>query len=108
MSTLSRDSYGGFAPTIRPGTAQNVTVVATSTQSAALPAGTTMVRLVSTQDCFVAFGPNPTATTSSTSLRSGVAEYFGVAKGDLIAVIRASADGSLNITAGSVYTPAVP
>ena len=107
MSTLTRDSYGGYAPTIRPGITQNVSVGVSSTQSDTFTAGVSMVRLISSVDCYVAFGTDPTATTNSTLLRSGVAEYFGIGKGDKIAVIRSSSNGVLNITEGSNYTPGV-
>lgn len=50
----------------------------TSTQSAVLNANTTLVRLHTDSTCSVAFGTNPTATTSKMRLVSDQTEYFSV------------------------------
>lgn len=77
-----------------------------SAQSAALPssrytskARASTYRLVSDTNCFIAIGANPTATASSVALPARSVEYFDIPAGELIAVIRETADGVLNITA---------
>jgi hypothetical protein len=106
MSTLTRDTYGGFAPTIRPGASTNTAIGATSGLVAAFTTGVSMVRLLASVDAYVAFGPGtPAATTSSMLIKAGVAEYFGIQKGDRIAVIQAASAGTLNVTEGSIYVP---
>jgi hypothetical protein len=58
------------------------------------------IRLVSTSDCWVSFGANPTAAiagVASILLPSGVPEYFWVYPGEKVAVIQNSAAGSLNV-----------
>ena len=84
-------SYGQLLqlPQVPPAAGQVVTFT-TSTQSAALSAGTTFVRVVADADCHIEVGGNPTATTSSViKLTAGAPEYFGVTAGHKIAVIAA-------------------
>lgn len=84
---------------IFPGTSQKVAFSSVSSQSAALGSSTTLVRVMASQNCYLAFGANPTATTStSLFLPTGVIEKFGVTSATKIAVIRDSADGNLYIT----------
>lgn len=58
--------------------AEQKVVFSTSVQSATLSANTTLVRLHSDGVCSVAFGTNPTATTSNMRLGIGQTEYFAV------------------------------
>lgn len=96
---LVKDTNGNLTQLGRLGPAQAVSVSASSTQSTALSASTCfMVRLLATQDCYVAFGTNPTATTSSTRIIANQPEYFAAKAGDKVAVLRVSADGSLSVT----------
>ena len=87
---------GSAFPAIRPGVAQNVAVGAASAQSAAL--GSPVVRLVSTTDCHVLFGSNPTALATSMFLPAKQPEYFVCLPTDKIAVIQDAAGGNLSIT----------
>ena len=76
-------------------------VVAISGSSAASPAfanQTTIVRVVSTTDCFIRFDANPTATTSHMYLPANVVEYFRVTPGEKIAGIQRTASGNLYVT----------
>jgi hypothetical protein len=57
---------------------QRVAVGLSSTQSAALNANTTLVRINTDVDCCVLFGLNPTATTSSRRMAGNQTEYFAV------------------------------
>lgn len=87
---LTRNAF----PAINPGTAQALAVGSASTATAAA-IGTILVRLVSTVDCYVAFGSTPTATTSSMFLPAKIPEYFVCATTDKIAVLEATGAGSL-------------
>jgi hypothetical protein len=84
-------------PAIFPGISQAVAIGAISAQSTAIGQTTGLVRLCASSDCFVAFGSNPTASSSSLFLPAGMVEYFGINPGDKIAVIQSSASGFLSI-----------
>lgn len=73
------------------------TISGSSAQSAAIN-GVEEVRLYNgdTSVCFVAFGSDPTATTSDLPLAPGVAEYVQITPGSKVAVIGTS--GTLYIT----------
>lgn len=98
----SRYPVGGFQA-IYPGTSQKLSVTSSSAQSSALPDGTSIVRLVSSEDCYIEIGTNPTASvTTSLFLPAGLPEYLGVSGNTIkVAAIRGSADGTLYITAGA-------
>lgn len=72
-----------------PPVAEQVLTFTTTTQSTALNVNTNFVRVVSDADCHVAAGTNPTATTGSMKLLTGVAEYFAVTAGHKIAAVTA-------------------
>jgi hypothetical protein len=88
-------------PAISVGTCTKVAVSGSSAQSGAITAA--VVRLVSSTDCHVKFGSNPTAVADGTSLflPAGVPEYFQFGSGDKIAVIQDSTSGNLFITAAA-------
>jgi hypothetical protein len=83
------------------GTDQTRSFTASSAQSSAVGPKTNIVRLYATKLCHVKFGDNPTASTSNMPLAAGIPEYFGIAPGQKIAVIRNTEDGTLYITEGS-------
>ncbi|MHA1566434.1 MAG: hypothetical protein ACTSX7_14065 [Alphaproteobacteria bacterium] len=63
------------------------------------PEAVQVVRLVSTTDCYVAIGEEPTASSNDMFLPAGVPEFMRVMHGrDKIAALRASTDGTLSIT----------
>ena len=64
-----------------------ITLTGSSAQSAAFGAGAGLVRVHTDAICSIAFGANPTATTSSMRLGAGQTEYFAVAPGMKVAVI---------------------
>lgn len=66
-----------------------VAVGASSAQSAAFAGGSSIVALQSDEDCHVAFGANPTATTSHFKLVAGQTWPFEVTPGHKVAVIEA-------------------
>ena len=98
MNYLSKLYELGSLPVIRPGTTQQVAVGSTSATSATAM-GASVVRLLSTVDCHVLFGPAPlTADTTCLFLSASSAEYFACYPTDSVAVIADSASGSLYVT----------
>ncbi len=82
---------------IRPGT--TVKQAATASSIATVVLGAVMVRLISDIDCYVLFGPTPTATDASMRLVADVPEFFALLATDKIAVLReGGSDGNLWIT----------
>lgn len=87
---------------ITQGAVQPITYTGTAGLSAAVGVSTTLVRLVSSSDCFVLIGAAPVATSSNGSLLpAGVVEYFGITPGQKVSVVQSSASGTLNITEGA-------
>jgi hypothetical protein len=96
MSKLQRDQAGNLYPAIvgKLGTAQVLTAGATSSQSTAFGAETTLIRIGTSNltgagaHVHILVGTSPTATTSSTIVPCGLIEYIVVSPGDKIAVLR--------------------
>jgi hypothetical protein len=90
MSTVARDDGGNIVDAYTPSTAQVFTVGNTSAQSAAFGINTTLVRVsCSLGHCHIAFGANPTATTtSSTMIPTNTATVFKVTAGHKMAYIK--------------------
>lgn len=61
-----------------PLASQTVAIGATSVQSAAFNAGTTLVRINTDAPCSIAVGANPTATAALQRFSGGATEYFTV------------------------------
>ena len=87
---------GSAFPAVKPGAPQVVAYVGSSVQSAAI--GGPVVRVVSTTDCHIAFGANPTATATSMLLPAKVPEYFICSPTDKVAAIQDAAGGNLSVT----------
>ena len=96
--TYANHNTGIAVQALQAGTVSTISVASSSAQSSAHAATTNVVRLVSTTDCHVSFGSNPTATTSSMYLPANQVEYFLVAASEKVAAIRANADGTLFVT----------
>lgn len=82
------------------GVSDYVSVSATSAQSAAFGANTHEIRVVSTTNCHIKIGDDPTAAATDNNgvyLPAGVVEYFHVSPGQKVAVIRDTADGSMSV-----------
>jgi len=77
-----------------------VAFTGTSGQSAAFSANVSIARFYSTEDCFLVFGANPTATSSGIFFPGGIVEYYGVVPGQKVAVIRSVTSGNLHIVEG--------
>jgi hypothetical protein len=63
-----------------------ITATTTSAQSSAFNTGTTIVTIDSDEDVYVAFGANPTATTSSRKVYAKAPQDFAVDPGMKVAV----------------------
>lgn len=82
----SQNRYNGEMSAAKvPGTANNNVTYTTSAQSSAFNAGTNLVRIMTEVDVYIAFGSNPTATTSDIKMLADTAEYFAVSPGDKVA-----------------------
>ena len=97
MATLSIREYNrvaadGSGLTVQAGqepaiNGQQVSFSA-SQQSAAFSDATRLVRVHSDNDCYLDFGPNPTAAAGGGCfLGSGQVEFFGVRPGDKVAAV---------------------
>ena len=79
------------------GVSQTVIVLSgTSQQSSGLANNTTLIRVTSTENVYVAYGENPTATSASMLMLAGT-EYFSVEPGSKIAVLQAGSGGTFQI-----------
>ena len=96
--TTVRGAAGGSHPAIKPGTSLAPLAYAGASVQSAAQVGSRVVRVVSTTDCFVAFGSNPTASNTSVFLPAGKPEYFVCETTDKVAAVQVSAGGNLYIT----------
>lgn len=83
---------------LTPGVSSKLAFAATSAATNAITG--TIVRVVSTQNCHLAFGATPTAVADGTCvyLPAGMVQMFAVTSGNKIAAIQDSAGGNLFIT----------
>jgi hypothetical protein len=84
-----------------PMPASSVTVAYTGTAgtTAALPANTKNVRVVSTTDCFIEIGTAPTAVANSgLYLVAYQPEYFGCPASGKVSAIQVAGAGSIYVT----------
>lgn len=87
---------------IFPGASQKAAFTGASTPvTNPFAANVSVVRLYSTQDCYVKFGAAPVATSADMFLPGGVTEYIGVNPGDKVAAIQDTAAGTLYVTEGA-------
>jgi hypothetical protein len=96
FSYLTKLYQLGALPVIQPGVTTKVAIGSASIASPVIGAG--LVRIVSTVDCHVVFGTNPTADTTCLFLPASMPEYFACATTDQVGVIQDSAAGNLYIT----------
>jgi len=81
------------------GLTQNVAYTGTAgTIANVVPPNCVAVRLVSTTDCFVRIGNNPTATTADMYLVAGVPETFGIGLNDKVSAVQVSSGGTIYVT----------
>jgi hypothetical protein len=92
-----------FPAIMLAGAAVKVAVGAASAAAAALAANITCVRVCADTNCHIRITQAGTAaTTNDTYLPKDRAEYFNVTPGDIITVIRDTADGNLFINPAAV------
>ncbi len=88
-SPLTSSWNAAAAPVVAtPPVAEQLIPFTTTTQSAAFNAKTHIIRIHAEAICFIAFGSDPTATTSSMRMVAGQTEYFGVSPGTKLAVVQ--------------------
>jgi hypothetical protein len=81
------------------GTVQKVDYTASAANSSAISDQVRYVRLYATTDCHISISnPAVTATAAMTPLAAKDYEYYKVAPGNIISVIRSSGNGSLYIS----------
>jgi hypothetical protein len=100
MSQEAYTSSPGNFQAIYIGNSQAIAVGGSSVASSSIQEISTIVRLYTNTDCFVAIGQNPVATASSLFLPAGSTEYFAANSFDKVAVLQAAAAGTLYITEG--------
>lgn len=71
---------------LEPAAVDQTVTFTTATQSSAFGTNTKIVRLVSSADCNVLFGSNPTATAAKQKLLAGVEYWRGVQPGMKVSV----------------------
>lgn len=96
MSMNSKTTY-------RLGTVHTVAYTGTAgTISGTIGGGVYQARVWCSSDAHILVGASPTATTSSTPISAGVAEYINVNPGEKVSAIQQSAGGTLYVTELSV------
>ncbi len=98
MSRKVSGDHGSSFPAAYIGASQTISVSGTSAQSTAFSSSTTLIRLFSTEDCYIAMGDSPTANSSGMFLPGGIVEYVGVKTGQKLAAIRDANSGTLYVT----------
>jgi len=84
---------------VAPGTTQTITTSGSSAAiSTAFASGSTVARIVTTEDCHIKFASSPTATTSDTFLPAKQVEYFKITAGEKVAAIQSSTAGTVYVT----------
>lgn len=82
-------SFGNLLPVVKmpPLASMTAPIGVSSTQTSGFGSSTYIVCVHADTICSVAFGTNPTATTSDRRIASNATEYFEVVPGQKIAVI---------------------
>jgi hypothetical protein len=105
MTSIAAQAGGlqtGIFQVISPGVSRTHAIGASSVQGPAPSDGVTILRFFATVDCFIAFGQNPTASSSSMFLPGGIVEYFEIRSGEKYAVIQSgSTTGTFYVTEGN-------
>lgn len=92
---MTYESRTVYKPITGTGGSENRSFTSSSAQSSTLRGG--IYAISADQDCYIAVGSNPTATTTSFRIPSNTLLYIKVEKDDKIAAIRQTTDGTLNI-----------
>ncbi len=95
-----QDQGGGFEA-MEPGAAQSVVINSNSVQSTQFSNKTSIIRLFSTVDCFLAFGNNPVAVSGNYFLPGGIIDFVGVNNVQRLAVTWSASAGTLYLVEGA-------
>lgn len=100
LTTLAPDQFGRAIQAVALGAVQNVTTNTTTSTAMAtgVASSTSVLRLVATTDTWVQVAASPVASSSTSLLPAGVAEYFRVEAGWKAAGLAVSVAGTLNAT----------
>lgn len=89
-AALGADIGGSRAPVaVEPAVTTQTVSFTTTTQSNAFNSSTRFVRLISTADCHLLFGSDPTATTSHQKVAANAVEWRAVHPGHKVAAVTA-------------------
>lgn len=94
MVSLARDNRNDGIQVLRPSTSSTVSLSATTAASSAV--SSSVIRLISTVDCFINL--DAAATASSMFFPADSVEYIEVGVGETINAITSGATGTLYIT----------
>lgn len=90
---------GATAQALKAGTHQSVAFTGTAgTISNAVGSRTRIVRIISTEACYIAFGSAPTATTSDMLLPADQVEYFTMVGAEKVSAVQVATGGTLHVT----------
>lgn len=98
-SLVPGQQHTEFFQTIYPGVSQNLDFSGVDDQFDPIGEGTTIIRIFSTQDCFIRRNAAADAI-GGMFIPGGIIDFIGVEPGDVIHVIRSASDGTLYITEG--------
>jgi len=88
-SQIGADKNGRIPLALEPADVDQALTYTTTTQSAAFGVGTLIVRFISTTNCHIAFGADPTATTSKQYVPAGAEVWRRVIPGHKVAAVTA-------------------
>lgn len=97
MTKIFTDETGAPVDAASYGAAFNISFTGTAANSSVFT-DLGLIRIVATENCYVKVGVSAVAANTDTYLPAGFVETVRVKNGERISVIRASADGILNVT----------
>lgn len=89
-------------PIIRPANPQTLNFTGTASQSQTFQPQVTIGQLFATEDCFIKFGTNPTATSSDIFIPAGFVLFYNIFGGEKLSVIQKDTAGTLYLLEGEV------
>jgi hypothetical protein len=95
---LAVDQHGHRVQALRFGTTIHVAYTSTAGTTAAVGRRTSLVMIRASTTCFLAYGTNPTATTSDTPIVADVNYFVLCNPGDKFSAIQESSGGTLYVT----------
>jgi len=102
-AAITKNPYHNHLQALIPTLPQKFNFNGTSAQcSNFFHPNTTCIRVFPTEDCYIKFGSDPTATSNDVFCPGGIIQYFGVSpdNDNKIAAIQSSTAGTLHIFEG--------